>query len=165
MHYYLVAANHNIFPFQRVTEEFMRYGTVNWEIIGKGNRHLNKGDLCFFYYTGIPDMQGRILFSAVVTEKVHNMHRSEIYGNDDFTVVPGFTVADLKPLTSQAASDYTLEQLIQEYGVNSVRPSVQRLNDHNSALISNLQFDTYSAELETFQDLQDAFFTTDGIPQ
>lgn len=167
MNYYLVAANHNIYPFQRVVEEVMKYGTVNWEITGKGNRHLNKGDICFFYYAGIPGvgMQGRILFSAVVLEGVHEMSRSEIYGNGDSAIVPGFTVADLKPLTSQAAADYVHGELIQKYKIHSVQPSVQMLSDQHSDLIRDLLFDTYSTDLETFQDLQDTLFAQSNAPQ
>lgn len=165
MNFYLVAANSKLYPFQRVVEEFMKYGTVNWEIIGKGNRHLNKGDICLFYYTGIPEEQGRILFSAVVSEGVHNMPRGDIYEGGDSTIVPGFTVSDLKPLTSQAAADYVYDVLIQKYGIHSVQSSVQMLNEQHSALIRDLLSDTCSSDLESFQDLQDTLFAKSNAPQ
>ena len=117
MKYHLIPANYNDFDFDCLREEEKAgKGSLLWKYVsGNGNASSNKKrrysigkyDICYFYYSNLPDLTSRILLRAEVIET----DCKDQNGNDCFKI------ANISAIRLKDADAYSLNKLVEHYSV------------------------------------------------
>ena len=66
--------------FKKLLDENQQYDGVYWHISGKNGKRKHKilpGDICYIYYSNLPDLSSRILFVADVVESDYDKIESK----------------------------------------------------------------------------------------
>ncbi len=137
VNYHLIPYNFEEYNFEAFREEEkVCKGEVRWQY-GTRIHKLNKGDICFFYCTRLPDMTNRILLRAVVSET----ECTDDKGNTCFKI-RNISAIRLKEAESSKDDDikYGFKNLKFIYKVGTVRGK-QKLDvdGKHSKLIADLE--------------------------
>ena len=78
---HLFVANTRYDDFSRLIEEEKETstnkedGVVRWKI---GNHKVKKGDICYFYYSNLPDLTSRIILKGIVVESDYPLKQTPL---------------------------------------------------------------------------------------
>lgn len=143
---FFVTANNRRIDLSSIQDEYRSTNCITWEVSGNGNKHLEEGQSCIFYYADLPKKQeSRILFRGTVLHGVHDMTRDMIYRNGDPTVVPGFVVGNLEILDPEVSEKYVRSNLKSKYGITNFCTPVYQLKEHHQMLLADLDADFRSS--------------------
>lgn len=159
---FFAIANNRRIDLSSIQDEYRSSNCVAWEVTGNGNKHLEEGQSCIFYYGGLPNgAEGRILFRGTISHGVHDMTRDMIYRDGDPTVVSGFVVGNLEILDPMVSEKYVYSNLKSKYGITNIRNPVQQLQEHHQMLLEDLDADFRSCSSSDLSALIEYFDQAD----
>lgn len=127
--YFLIPANYQTFDFERLFGEFFeRNGKILWQYNPKNDpKNMEVGDVCYLYYSNLPDNTRRIILRAIITE----IGEGDVCF--DGKIVPCFAISDLKTINwkNSGKTKFTYEVLHEKYGINITR-NKRQLKDERS---------------------------------
>lgn len=134
MNYYLIPMDFLLYNFEKMEQEYMDKGKIEWEIKGslensKYAKNIKCGDIVYFYIFNIESQSGfhkaRILLRGVVCEEPRVMEKSEIYAymteafdNIDQGFCTGFSIGKLTTLKKELLekdSVFSYESIREKY--------------------------------------------------
>lgn len=158
-HVFVASADYTRCNFAHLRDEYKKRGYISWEVTGKGNQNCRPGDVVYFYFFNLPfaasNQEGSLLLRGIVTEPVSEMSRHQIYGNNDHTVCPGFSIGDLQPIG--ISSKFCRSNLLSSYGFKSFYPSIQVLYEDQAQLYFDVEAELKTNAKCSFSDLIDYF--------
>lgn len=124
--YHLLIGNLSYDNFERLIEEeqtttpYKEEGVVRWKISSENATHINKikaGDICYFYYSNLPDGTSRIILRGEVLESDYpKQNRPLIY--DDKRKILGIKVK-LSPVALTDQEKYSYKNLKEIYNFDN----------------------------------------------
>ena len=116
---HLFVANTRYDDFSRLIEEEKETstnkedGVVRWKI---GTHKVKKGDICYFYYSNLPDLTSRIILKGIVVESDYPLKQTPlIYDNEKGLL--GMKVK-LRSIALEDKEKYSCKNLKEVYGFN-----------------------------------------------
>ena len=132
--------------FKKLKEEYDTKKYITWESKIK----VKSGDICYFYYSNLPSVEGynqsRIILRAVVKEGNRKMTRGEIWGPEAKNaekLTEGFTFTYVEPISLDDSRKYNYYSLRdnEKYNLNFMRPTNMRLTEKNIELYNEIEND------------------------
>ena len=116
--HHFIPADFNSFDFRDLLDEYEQNGeTILWHTGTKDGKRAHKftvGDMCYFYYSNLPDGTSRIILKGVVTE-ANAVHRS----NDE---TRGFRVGNISSVALKQPQKFDRTKLEKFYFGSTDKP-------------------------------------------
>ena len=157
----LFPADYKETSFESLILEYQENNCVKWELPENGAKDIHVGDICYIYYTNLPDFKNgnsnpnRILLRAIVKDEPDKMTCKEIYFNkadDPQKIVTGFSIELLQPVELLNPTKYAFDNLKKIYNINHPLRSVTRLQNVSKALYDDIEDDTLKCRMEGLQE-------------
>ena len=168
--YHFVPADYKTFDFKALLDEYTQNnGTILWRTgsVGGARAHkFNVGDVCYFYYSNLPDRTSRILLKGTVVESDTDKNCTENkFSYDENT--KGFRVGDIQSVALNHPEKFSLQKLNNTYFNYSGRSrqinQTQRYLDGYRELLDDLLADNDKKTLKDviayFNKKQECFFS------
>lgn len=156
----LFPADYKETSFDALLSEYNEKKYVTWELPENGAKDIREGDICYIYYTNLPNFKNgnnnpnRILFRAIVIGKPKEMTCEEIYfdkAEEPHKIVIGFSIDSLQPVELLNPTKYALDNLRNKYNINHPIRSVTRLQAVSKVLYDDIENDTLKYRMEGLQ--------------
>lgn len=141
---HLFVANTEYDDFSRLIEEEnetdsnKEMGIVRWKI---GNHKVKKGDVCYFYYSNLPDLTSRIILKGIVVESDYPVKQTPLIYDDKKNIL-GMKVK-LRAIALEDKEKYSGKNLKEKYGFNKEYhfQGYVNLTENYKELITDLEKD------------------------
>ena len=148
---HLIPADLEFFDFDQLIEEYQKNNSILWRNgnikDGKNARKYKLGDICYFYYTNLPDFSQRILLVGTVIDN------DATY--DSVRGIRGIRIDNLKTISLRDEISFSLKRLREEYALNGTfRSSIYLYSIIHEKLLKDLEDAT---EENTLQDIKEYF--------
>lgn len=146
--YHFIPADYRIFGLDALLDEYnQNNGTILWSTgsVGGARAHkFNVGDVCYFYYSDLPDGTSRILLKGTVVESDTDKNCTEDkFSYDEHT--KGFRVGDIQSVALNQPEKFGMQTLCNKYFLSDGKPKqinqAQRYLDGYKELLNDLLAD------------------------
>ncbi len=128
--------NYTTKSFKDLQDEMDEFGYIYWKISnaqGKYAHKVKKNDICYFYYSGLPDQSSRILFRGIVEESDYenktNAKNKKLY-----------IKIKLYCISLENKETFSLKNLREKYGIVAKKGQIgYRTLDANTKLVKDLE--------------------------
>lgn len=124
--YHLLTANFNDYDFNKLfNEENENKKCIIWQIgreDGKGAQNYNKGDICYIYYSNLPDGTSRILLRAEVTTSDTDKNINEdVYSYNKENKIKGMWLSNIRAISLNEPENFSKMTLASTYNKNYIQ--------------------------------------------
>ncbi|WP_037355659.1 HNH endonuclease [Selenomonas sp. FC4001] len=174
--YFLIPANYLTFDFKRLLDSGDN-GRILWQYNSNDPKNMEVGDVCYLYYSNLPDNTSRIILRGIITAiGVRDIA-------SDGTEITCFALSQLETINwkNSGKSKFTYKVLHDTYGIN-IRPNKRQLKDERIGKGKTVGDLALREKLETYYEnnprlnleqlkeelcvkLRCAFDSTDGDPK
>lgn len=165
--HHLITANFNDYDFNKLfNEESENKKCIIWQIgreDGKGAQNYNKGDICYIYYSNLPDGTSRILLRAEVTASDTDKNINEVvYSYNKEKKIKGMWLSNIQAIALNEPEKFSKITLSNEYNKSCIQGQ-QYLGDvsfegsKEKELISAIEEYPYKRKLKAVREYFDNY--------
>ena len=131
---HLIPANLEDFDFNKLVKEYEENGSILWRNGGEQGKNAQiykNGDVCYFYYTNLPDFSKRILLRGYVVDS------NSIYDVDK--KIKGFRINKICSISLKDEYKFSLNNLRKVYNIQTLRTQRYLWSVKDKHLIKKLE--------------------------
>lgn len=123
--YHLITANFNHYDFNKLFNEENENEKILWKTGGENGKraqNYNIGDICYIYYSELPDGTNRILLRAeVIASDTDKNIIDNIYSYDKESKIKGIRLSKIRAIALDDRDAFSDSTLLREYNKGSIQ--------------------------------------------